>query len=401
MNRHETNGNSSMTVDEQPNPKPERVLSIDALRGFDMFWITGGKTVLVAFLGLFVVEMPEWLNYQLSHPAWEGFSAWDMIMPLFLFIVGAAMPFSFSRRIEAGARKRDLYLRMARRVAVLWILGMIAQGNLLDFDLSTLQLFSNTLQAIAVGYLVAGIALIHLPILGQVVLTVALMVGYWLLMILVPVPGHGAGLFEPDVNLAMYIDQVILGSFRADNTYTWILSGFGFAATVLCGVFSGHLLRSSLGEMARLWSLVALGVGSLLLGWFWADGFEGVGMTLLGTWRFPIIKHLFTSSMVLWAAGWCYLLLALFYLLIDVLRLHKWAFFFIVIGANPIFAYMIIRFVNFKDIANRLFGGLAENLAGVGGSGESLGNLLLAVTAYGVLWLLLWYMHSKGTRIRV
>lgn len=390
-----------MSSEEQAPPKPERVLSIDALRGFDMFWITGGKPVLVALIGLFVVEMPEWLDYQLSHPAWEGFSAWDMIMPLFLFIVGAAMPFSFSRRIDSGAEKKELYLRMARRVAALWVLGMIAQGNLLAFDSSTLQLFSNTLQAIAVGYLVAGIALIHLPILGQVILAIALLVAYWLLMILVPVPGHGAGIFEEHVNLAMYVDQVILRSFRADNTYTWILSGFGFAGMVLCGVFSGHLLRSKWSDYAKLWALVALGVGSLLLGWFWADGFDGMGMTLLGAWRFPIIKHLFTSSMVLWATGWCYLLLALFYLLVDVLRIQRWAFFFIVIGANPIFAYMIIRFVNFKNIADRLAGGLAKWFTDLGSFGESLGNLLLAVTAYGALWLLLWYMYRNGTRIRV
>jgi predicted acyltransferase len=390
-----------MSSEEQAPTKPERVLSIDALRGFDMFWITGGKPVLVALIGLFVVEMPEWLNYQLSHPAWEGFSAWDMIMPLFLFIVGAAMPFSFSRRIEAGAEKRELYMRMARRVVALWVLGMIAQGNLLAFDSSTLQLFSNTLQAIAVGYLVAGIALIHLPILGQVILAVALLVVYWLLMILVPVPGHGAGIFEEHVNLAMYVDQIILRSFRADNTYTWILSGFGFAGMVLCGVFSGHLLRSKWSDYAKFWALVALGVGSLLLGWFWADGFEGMGMTLLGAWRFPIVKHLFTSSMVLWAAGWCYLLLALFYLLVDVLRIQRWAFFFIVIGANPIFAYMIIRFVNFRNIADRLAGGLAKWFTDLGSFGESFGNLLLAVTAYGALWLLLWYMYRNGTRIRV
>jgi predicted acyltransferase len=278
---------------------------------------------------------------------------------------------------------------------------MIAQGNLLAFDSSTLQLFSNTLQAIAVGYLVAGIALIHLPILGQVLLAVALLVVYWLLMILVPVPGHGAGIFEEHVNLAMYVDQVILRSFRADNTYTWILSGFGFAGMVLCGAFSGHLLRSKWSDYAKFWTLVALGVASLLLGWFWADGFEGMGMTLLGTWRFPIIKHLFTSSMVLWAAGWCYLMLALFYLLVDVLRIQRWAFFFIVIGANPIFAYMIIRFVNFRNVADRLTGGLAKWFANLGSFGESFGNLLLAVTAYGVLWLLLWYMYRNGTRIRV
>jgi predicted acyltransferase len=392
----------SMSEADQTSAKPERVLSIDALRGFDMFWITGGNTVFAALAGLFVSPLPEWLKYQMSHPAWEGFSAWDVIMPLFLFIVGAAMPFAFSRRLEAGQSKGELYLRIARRVIVLWVLGMIAQGHLLDFDLSNLQLFSNTLQAIAVGYLVAGIALIHLSVLGQVVLAVALLVGYWLLMLLVPFPGHTAGVMEEQANLALYIDQVILGRFRDGTSYTWILSGLGFAGTVLMGVFGGHLLRSSWSATMKFVWLIVMGLGSLALGWFWAGGFDQMfGATLVGAWRFPLIKHLFTSSMVLWAAGWCYLLLALFYLLIDMLQFRKWALFFIVIGANPIFAYMIVRFVDFDRIAQRLFGGLAGHIANLGEFGQSLSAALLAVIAYGVLWLLLWYMYRNRTLIRV
>ena len=387
---------------DSPTPVPQRVLSIDALRGFDMFWITGGKPVLVALMALFVSPIPESWDYHLTHPRWEGFSAWDMIMPLFLFIVGAAMPFAFARRLEAGTERKGLYLRIARRVVVLWILGMIVQGNLLDFDLETLAVFSNTLQAIAVGYLVAGIALIHLPIVGQVTLTFVLLVAYWLLMMLVPVPEHGAGVLTEQGNLAIYLDHLLLGQFDDGTTYTWILSGMGFAATVLCGVFAGHLLRSGYSERGKVLGLTLLGLGSLFLGAFWAGKFDGVvGATLLGSWRFPIIKHLFTSSMVLWAAGWCYLLLALFYLLIDVMRLQRWAFFFIVIGANPIFAYVIVHFVDFRGIAEKLVGGLAKNLSLLGSTGESMGVALIATTAYGTLWLLLWYMYRNGTRIRV
>jgi predicted acyltransferase len=377
-------------------------MSIDALRGFDMFWITDGKNVFEAIAVLFVAPLPGWLKYQLSHPSWEGFSAWDLIMPLFLFIVGAAMPFAFYCRMEAGEDKRRLYWRIARRFVVLWLLGMVAQGNLLDFDLSTLHPFSNTLQAIAVGYVVAAIALLHISLLWQAVLTVALLVGYWLLMLLVPVPGHGAGVLEEEVNLAMYIDQIILGSFRDGTTYTWILSGMGFAAMVLTGVFAGHILRSSLSAAAKFSLLLVLAALSLALGWFWSGGFDGIGdVTLVGAWRFPIIKHLFTSSMVLWAAGWCYLLLAVFYLVIDVMKFQKWAFFFVVIGANPIFAYMIVRIVDFRSIADTLVGGLARNLDSHGDIGGSAGVALHAIIAYTVLWLLLWYMYRKGTLIRV
>jgi predicted acyltransferase len=391
-----------VNTNQQVSARYDRVLSVDALRGFDMFWITGGHTVFAALAGLLVSPLPDWLEYQLSHPEWEGFSAWDVIMPLFLFIVGTAMPFAFARRLEGGQSKGALYGRIARRVVVLWILGMVAQGHLLDFDLSNLHLFSNTLQAIAVGYLVAGIALIHLPVLGQVVLAAALLVGYWLLMLLVPVPGYGAGVLEPQANLALYIDQLILGSFRDGTTYTWILSGMGFAAMVLTGVFSGHLLRSGWSQVMKLLWLTVMGLLWLALGWFWAGGFdEMLEIGLVGSWRFPIIKHLFTSSMVLWAAGWCCLLLALFYLLIDILKLRKWAFFFIVIGANPIFAYMIVRFVPFDQIAKRLVGGLVRHVASWGDVGQSVSHALLAVTAYGLLWVLLWYMYRNRTLIRV
>lgn len=390
------------TADQETTQQADRVLSVDALRGFDMFWITGGKPVFAALVGLFVSPLPDWFQYQLQHPAWEGFSAWDLIMPLFLFIVGSAMPFAFARRLEAGQSKRELYRRIARRVIVLWVLGMIAQGNLLQFDLSTLHPFSNTLQAIAVGYLVASIALIHLSVVWQFVLAAVLLVGYWLLMLLVPVPGHGAGVLEPHANLALYVDQVILGQFRDGTTYTWILSSMSFAVMVLAGVFGGHLLRASWSKIMKSVWLVLLGLLSLALGWFWAGGFDEIfGVTLVGSWRFPIIKHLFTSSMVLWAAGWCYLLLAVFYLVIDVLQFRKWAFFFVVIGANPIFAYMIVGFVDFNQIAKRLVGGMTGHLGGVGDLGPSLSGALLAATAYGLLWLLLWYMYRNRTLLRV
>ena len=380
----------------------DRVISVDALRGFDMFWITGGNQVFLALAGLFVSPLPDWLKYQLEHPRWEGFSAWDVIMPLFLFIVGVAMPFAFARRLEAGQSPGQMYGRIIRRVLVLWVLGMMAQGNLLEFNLSTLHPFSNTLQAIAVGYLVAGIALLHLSAVGQVGLAVLLLVGYWLLMMLVPVPGHSAGLLEEHTNLAMYIDEMVLGRFRDGTTYTWILGSMGFAGMVLCGVFAGHLLRSRWsGAMKVVW-LVLLSLLSLALGWFWAGGFDQMlDVPLVGAWRFPIIKHLFTSSMVLWAAGWCYLLMAVFYLIMDVLGFRKCAFFFVVIGANPIFAYMIVRFVDFSEISSRLVGGLARNLGNLGAFGQSLGTVLLVLTAYALLWLLLWYMYRKGTMLRV
>ena len=151
---------------------------------------------------------------------------------------------------------------------------------------------------------------------GQAVLAGALLVVYWALMRFVPVPGHGAGVFTPDGNLAMWIDKALLGRFRDGTPYTWILSSLGFSATTLMGVLSGHLLRAPLSGRRKVVLLTASGLGCLLGGWLWS-------------FAFPIIKHIWTSSMVLWSGGWCLLLLALFYGVIDVLGYRRWAFFFV------------------------------------------------------------------------
>jgi predicted acyltransferase len=376
-------------------PASQRVASIDALRGFDMFWIIGGQQAVIALLHLFVSPTPAWLKAQLDHTRWEGFTAWDLIMPLFLFIVGTAMPYAFARRIEAGQSKWTLYRKVLSRTLILFVLGMAAQGQLLAADLSQLHIYCNTLQAIACGYLIASIAMFHLRVFGQVVVAILLLVGYWLLMLLVPVPGHGAGLWEEKVNLAMYIDQFVLGRFRDGTPYTWILSSMAFGATVLLGEFSGHLLRTSLAPWKKVGSLVALGLACLALGWTWSQPW-------LGSWRCPIIKHLFTSSIVLWACGFSYLLLAAFYLVIDVLGFRKWSFFFIVIGSNAILAYMGVHLINFVRIADVFVAGLAHNLMAThNGLLVAIGEGLVSWTYFAIVWLILWYLYRKGTLVRI
>jgi predicted acyltransferase len=332
----------------------------------------------------------------MDHMLWEGFSAYDLIMPLFLFIVGAAMPYSFARRIEAGASKGALYRKVLLRTLILFVLGMAAQGHLLAADLSQLHIYSNTLQAIACGYLIASFAIIHLRAFAQVLLAILLLVGYWLLMVLVPVPGSGAGLWEERANLAMYIDKAVLGSFRDGTTYTWLLSGMAFGATVLLGVSAGHLLRTAMAPGKKVAVLLAIGLACLGLGWAWSQE------PWLDGWRCPIIKHLFTSSMVLWAAGWSYLLMAMFYLVIDVLGFRKWSFFFIVIGSNAILAYMAVHLIDFARIADVFVGGVARNLMATHSPLlQAMGAGLVHWAAFAIVWLILLYLYRKGTFVRV
>jgi predicted acyltransferase len=362
-------------------PPSQRIVAVDALRGFDMFWIAGGGPLVMAFCKLFRNPLPPWLERQFDHVEWVGFVGWDLIMPLFLFIVGVAMPFSVGKRVERGDSRGSIYGKVVYRVLVLWVLGMVAQGHLLAFDSHNLQFYSNTLQSIAAGYLISSIALVELPLGGQAALCGALLVLYWALMRFVPVPGYGAGVFTPDGNLAMYIDKALLGRFQDGTTYTWILSSLGFGATVLMGVLAGHLLRSKLAGTRKALLLVGAGLACLAGGWLWS-------------FTFPIIKHIWTSSMVLWSGGWCLLLLALFYWLIDVLGYRRWAFPFIVVGMNAIVAYMAPDLINFRHISRTVFAGLTRHLG-------MFGEFLLAFGAFGILWVGLYYMYRKQTFVRI
>ena len=358
----------------------QRLISVDALRGFDMFWIMGGGPFVMEFCKLFRNPLPPWLDRQFEHVPWEGFVGWDLIMPLFLFIVGVAMPFSIGKRLELRHTRSQIYRKIASRVVILWILGMVAQGHLLLFDSHNLQFYSNTLQAIAAGYFIASIALVELKARGQAVLSIMLMVVYWLLLRFVPVPGQAAGILTPDVNLAIWLDKFLLGRFQDGTTYTWILSSLGFGATVLIGVLAGQLLRSSLPGSRKAQWLAASGFACLLAGWLWS-------------FAVPIIKHIWTSSMILWSGGWCLLLLALFYWVIDVKGYRRWAFFFIVIGMNAIVAYLS-DLLPWPQISAIFFGGLARHLG-------FFGPVLLTFGALGIVWLFLYYMYRNRTFIRI
>ncbi|MHC4489664.1 MAG: hypothetical protein ACYSW7_10895 [Planctomycetota bacterium] len=232
-----------MSNSEQQILPRGRIMSIDALRGFDMFWIIGGGKIFGSLHEIFNHPATEWIRTQLTHVKWEGFRPWDLIMPLFLFVVGVVMPFAFNKRLARGDSKRQLYFHVVKRTIILWILGMIAAGHLLEYGLAELHFYSNTLQAIAAGYFISAIIILNMRLVGQVLTTGILLLVFWALMMLVPVPGRGQVLLERDANLALSIDTFILGRFYAGNGYTWVLSSMTFACTVMLGVMAGHLLR--------------------------------------------------------------------------------------------------------------------------------------------------------------
>ena len=368
-----------MTSDESTF---KRVVSIDALRGFDMFLLVGGGAIVLAVFRPIEGPVSDWIQRQFTHVGWEGFHFWDLVMPLFLFVVGTSMPYSFEKRLASGASKRTLYRHIAFRVALLWILGMVRQGNLLSYDLDRLSLFNNTLQAIAAGYLVTAVVLLHFKARVQYGIFAGLLLAYWALLAWLPVPGVGAGVLTPEGNAAIYIDRLVLGRFKGqDPGYSWVLSSMTFAATVMMGAFGGRFLKSDAPDRVKVAGLLGAGAACILAGWVW--GFS-----------FPIIKHIWTSSFVLYSGGICLMLLGLFYGVVDVWGLRKWAYVFVVLGRNSIVAYMAKSVVDIRGIARRLVGGLEPYI------GEWSG-LLQAVVAFAVLWLALWYMYRNRTFVKI
>jgi predicted acyltransferase len=359
----------------------DRILSVDALRGFDMIWIIGVRKIFKGLDEACHCTTTNWICSQLEHAEWYGFTFYDLIMPLFLYLVGISMVYSMRKRLSLNPSKRALWKHISIRIVVLWILGMAVQGKLLTYDIEQIKFFSNTLQAIAAGYLLASFIILYLPVVYQVVVTVGLMLAYWGVFELVHVPLVGVGLYTPDGNIAMYLDKLVLGHFQDGTTYTWILSSLNFGATTMLGVFTGYLLQSSKKPVEKCYHLAGAGIILIIAAYAWMP-------------FHPLVKHLWTGSFVLFSGGLCLLLLSGFYLVIDVLEYRKWSLFFVIVGSNAIAAYTSASIFDYRLIAKVFVGGL-EKYVGV------WYPFLLALGGFMVLYLILWYMHKNKILIRI
>ena len=169
----------------------KRVASIDALRGFDMFWITGGEEIIRALHKMSPNATTDLLSLQFRHVEWAGFHFYDLIFPLFLFVVGLVLPFSLSRHLEAGQQRGQVYRRIFRRLVVLFVLGLVYNG-LLDFNFHPLRI-AGVLQRIALCYFFAALIVMNTKLRGQIAFFAGILIVYWLAMMLIPVPGAGSG----------------------------------------------------------------------------------------------------------------------------------------------------------------------------------------------------------------
>ena len=370
-----------------PIPRSDRLLSIDALRGFDMLCIVGGDRLVLAWAAWSGSATAETLAQQFEHIEWEGFRFYDLIFPLFLFLVGAVLPFSLSKAAEQG--KGAVSQRIARRVILLFALGLLCNG-VLQFDWENLRL-TGVLQRIAVCYGVAALIVMTTSLRVQVIIIAVILLGYWALLAGVAPPGGIAGDFSKEGNLAGWVDRHYLPGKILEPYYGFgdnegLLSTIPAVATVLLGALSGTWLRSGRRPWVKVLGLLWVGLAALIIGNVW------------GQW-FPIIKNLWTSSFVLVAGGWSLIVLAAFYAVIDVLRWRRWAFVLVVVGVNAITIYVVPRFLDFDQIAQFFLGGvftLSDRLVP--------GNFAPVSAAIGSLivqWLFLFYLYKKQLFLRV
>jgi predicted acyltransferase len=338
-----------------------------------------------------------WVPVQMKHVPWDGFHFIDLIFPLFLFMIGVAIPYALGKRLSRGDSRASIYGHLVFRVAVMIVLGMMVNGNLLTFDPKKFELTYSVLQMLALGYLVAAVLFLNLGLRSQIIATVAMLVGYWALLAFVPGPGHEIGKFREGCNAGDWVTEWMFGKWRGRHV-GWVVGILGHASTAMLGVFAGQLIRSGLGAWQKLRWLAVLGVGCLAAGVLWSGW---LAEWFPGAWNewpiwFPIIKVRWTSSYVLYAGGISFLLLALCYLIIDVWGWRRWAAPFMAIGANSIFAYMAWQLCSsaFRRVSEVFLGGLKSC---VGPWHEAI----LAAGALAVLWVLLGYLYRKGTLIRI
>lgn len=371
----------------------KRLESLDALRGFDLFFLVALGPLMHSLARTANVE---WLNESMwvfSHVSWEGFSPWDLIMPLFLFMSGISMPFSLSR-YKSISDKRPLLRRLAKRILLLWIFGMMCQGNLLALDPNTIYLYSNTLQAIATGYLITALLFLFTSRRTQIITAVVLLLVYWTAMQFITVDGYGGGNYTPQGNLAEWIDNTVLGRFRdtaqvidgkvvvADwYHYTWILSSLNFGVTVLTGLFAGYIAKDKIEEKKKLKLYFGTGITMVIAGWLW-------------NFQMPIIKTIWTSSMVLVSSGYCFLLMGLFYYWIDYKGHRSGITWLKVYGMNSIVAYMLANVVNFRCIGESLFYGLEQYMG-------SYYSFLMTLWNIGAIYVIIWFMYKRGIFLKV
>ncbi len=366
-----------------------RLTSLDVFRG-------------ATIAAMILVNNPGSWSYvykQLGHASWHGATFTDVIFPFFLFIVGVAIVFAFSKKIDSGAPRKELYLKITRRALILFALGIFLNG-FPYYDFSVIRI-PGVLQRIGICYFFASVIVLTGGIRWQAIWTVGLMLVYWAFMEFYPVPGVGAGVYEPARNFSAYIDNMILSGHMWTNTKTWdpegLWSTLPAISTTLFGVLTGHWLRSKKNPLQITVGLLLAGNAAILLGAIWGE-------------FLPINKNIWTGSYTVLMAGLALVTLAFCYYFIDVKGYKKFTQPFLVYGMNAITVFVlsgiigrlstIIRVSQADGTAITVKQWMYENLF-ASWLGPMHGSVGFAVFHIVMLYLLMLILYKKKIFIKI
>jgi predicted acyltransferase len=368
-----------------PLLKPNtRILSIDALRGFDMFFISGGGTFLVLLEGKTGMSFVDGIARQLTHPEWNGFTFYDFIFPLFLFIAGISLSFSMTSGLSKGNDKSTLYTKVFYRMLILIGLGILYKNAPVPFYEPSQIRFGSVLGRIGIASFFACLLYLNFNGKQRLLWVGGILLSYYAALFLIPVPGYGAGNLSFEGNLVAWVDQNFMPGRLHQKTYDELalLTQFPALCLTVLGTLAGDILRRQVSNREKLQKLLMYGVIGILLGLIW-------------NLHFPINKHLWSSSFILLTGGMAFLSIALFYLLIDVWGYKKWAFVFQVIGINSLAIYLAYRFIDFRSTSHLFFEGLYHPLP------EQWHNVFEALGAFILVWLFLYFLYRQKLFLKV
>ncbi len=370
-----------MTLSEnQVNPAiSKRLYSLDALRGFDMFWIMGAEEVVHLLAKATGSSFWEAAAYQLSHPAWHGFRMYDLIFPMFLFMAGVSTPYALGRQLELGKTREQLLFKVIKRGLILVLLGII-YNNGLEFKPIEEIRFGSVLGRIGLGYLFANIIFLYTKKnIFQIIWFGGILIFYYLLLKFNSAPGFPIGDLTQEGNFASYLDRILMPGrlYKGNHDPEGLTSTIPAIATGLLGIITGNFLKnnSKNGTEKSIYLFVG-GIISIVLAQIW-------------NLDFPINKNIWSSSFVLQAGGISLVFLSIFYYIIDVLEYKKWAFFFKVIGMNSILIYLSNAFIDWEFTADRLFHWLGQLFS------ESYSVVVIGICYLGIKWAFLYFCYNK------
>lgn len=363
-----------------------RLQSLDALRGFDMFFIMGGASMLATLQKWFPCAFTEKLAEQMVHVEWHGLTHHDTIFPLFLFIAGISFPFSLEKQRANGRSELAIHAKIIYRGLMLVLFGLICNG-LLTLEFENLRIAS-VLARIGLAWMFAALIFVHSGWKTRAVVTAVLLIGYWLVAGFIPAPdGEGADIFSARGSIVGYVDRMWLPGrvLYGDIDPEGILSIFPSIGTALLGMFAGEWVKkekSNLSGQKKVLGMVVAGIVMLAVGLLWNE-------------VFPINKKMWTSSFVLVVGAYSVIMFALFYWIIDVLGCRRWTLFFTVIGMNSITIYMVPKFINFWYTSEKIFGGFIKLLP------EEAQSFFTYAAYIAVSWLFLYFLYRKRVFLKI